>query len=352
MTDRALRVLILLAYAWCGLLLIFLNDYHSRIEHCGDNPSYAREVDRLTGRSKPGDTARHFLGYSLSALPLALMGMDVYTALAVVSVLAGVVAIVIVARLWGWWVAAYFSLTNFDWVQRTLLGGAEPLFAALIFLAFLAARRERWMLAALLGSLSTVVRPLGIFFLLAMGIQLLRVRRLGTLALAIGISLTLGGCYFMVVKQRFGDPAANFEWYRSMGLGKDPNFIPFVTVFASYARHLITAKNLVKTLVWTSCTFLALIAAVGRLEIRQSLRLRPVEWMFAMFYLASFLFFPAWWMEGEYPRYLVPVIPLIFVALRPWLTEKRQILWIGGLLSVTLAAVEDMPWFSEVLRWP
>lgn len=76
-------------------------------------------------------------------------------------------------RLWGGWVAGLFAVLNFDWMQRSFLGGSEPLAVALIFGAFLAVRRDRYLLAALLASLSTIVRPLSIFCLIGIGVVLL-----------------------------------------------------------------------------------------------------------------------------------------------------------------------------------
>ena len=37
------------------------------------------------------------------------------------------------------------------------------------------------------------------------------------------------------------------------------------------------------------------------------------------------------------------LIPLVLVALRPWVPSNRVVLWVGGFLGVTLAAVKDMP---------
>jgi hypothetical protein len=130
-----------------------------------------------------------------------------------------------------------------------------------------------------------------------------------------------------------------------MGLGRDRTFIPFVTIFLSFRDQLITAKNLAKTLAWMSFTLAAIIAAVRRPEMRAAMKRDRIEWLFATIYIASFLLFPAWWIEGEFPRYLVPVIPMLFLALRPWLPSDRRILGTIGILSATLAAVEDMPWF-------
>ena len=72
--------------------------------------------------------------------------------------------------LWGGWVAAFFMALNFDWIQRSFLGGSEPLFVLVILASLLFARKESWKTASLLASLATVVRPIGIPLLLALGV--------------------------------------------------------------------------------------------------------------------------------------------------------------------------------------
>ncbi|MBV8545129.1 MAG: hypothetical protein JO093_21335 [Acidobacteria bacterium] len=354
-SRRDLAAIVLVSYAWFALLIVVFDSYPSRVLHCGDNPSYAGESAALRGQPAPELVARHFLGYPLLAAPVAaLLHTSDMNALPIVSIIASLVAIYLAGELWGAWAAAWFAVINLDWIQRSLLGGAEPLFVALIFACLVAARKDRWTLAAIFGALATVVRPLGIFALIALGVVLLRRRRFGALALAIAVSLVAGGAYLGLVHLLFGQSFGNFTWYQSMGLGHDRTFIPFVTIFMTYAEHhgehQLTAKNLAKTLVWMTFSLAGVIAAFWRREMRESMRTVPVEWIFASLYAASFLFFPAWWIEGEYPRYLAPVIPMLLVALRPWLPSDRRVIWIVGLLSVTLSAVEDMPMFREALR--
>lgn len=271
-------------------------------------------------------------------------------ALPIVSAIVSLLAIFLAGELWGAWAAAWFAVVNLDWIQRSLLGGAEPLFAALIFAALLAARRERTSAAAVLGALATVVRPLGIFALAALGIVLLRRRRFRELSLAVGINVVIGFAYLALVGALYGHPDNNFIWYRHMGLGRDRTFVPFVTIFISFRDQLITGKNMTKTLAWMTFTLAAVIAAARRPAIREEMREHSVEWLFGAIYVASLFFFPAWWIEGEFPRYLVLVIPMLLVALRPWFPEDRRVVWTIGLFSVTLAAVEDMPFFSRALH--
>jgi len=86
------------------------------------------------------------------------------------SIVSSAVAAGIAYRLWGGWIARLFAILSFDWLQRSYMGGSEPFFVALLFGAFWAVRRERWALAALLASCATVVRPLGIFALIGIGL--------------------------------------------------------------------------------------------------------------------------------------------------------------------------------------
>src|SRR5437660_8286819 len=93
--------------------------------------------------------------------------------LLLVSFVSSFISVALAYRLWGGWIAGLFAVLNFDWMQRSFLGGSEPLAVALIFGAFLAVRRDRYLLAALLASLSTIVRPLSIFCLIGIGVVLL-----------------------------------------------------------------------------------------------------------------------------------------------------------------------------------
>lgn len=79
------------------------------------------------------------------------------------------------ARLFGTVVAGYFAFTNIAWLQLAYLGGSEPLALALALglASLLAFRRDRILLAALLGSLAVTVRPLMIFVLVGIGLVLL-----------------------------------------------------------------------------------------------------------------------------------------------------------------------------------
>ena len=120
----------------------------------------------------------------------------------------------------GGWIAGFFAILNFDWLQRSYLGGSEPLFGALLFGSFLLVRKDRWLLAALLASLATVVRPLGIFALVGIGVALLWKRNYRTLLLAILIGGTEGGFYALPLTRHFGESARQREQLSQSTMGR------------------------------------------------------------------------------------------------------------------------------------
>src|ERR1019366_4932897 len=100
-------------------------------------------------------------------------GVSDLNCLLLISMGSSLIAIFVAYRLWGGWVAGFFAVASRDWMERSLLGGAEPLFLACIFGSFVAARKQRWLLASLLASVATIVRPMGIFALVGIAVALL-----------------------------------------------------------------------------------------------------------------------------------------------------------------------------------
>lgn len=350
-TKLDLAAMVLSCYAVFVLFIFVFDNYGQRVAQMGDNGSYAHESRIIRGRERSSAGAMHFPGYSLLAAPVAeALNISDVNALPIVSTIGSLVAVGLAGELWGPWAATCFALANLDWIQRSLLGGADPVFAAFVLAALLAARSERWVWASVLGSLATIIRPLGVTALLAIGLVLLYRRNWRALASAVGIAMTVAAGYFLLMKEIFGNALENFAWYRSMGLGHDRTFIPIVTLFLATPGHELTSKNIAKAAVWILLTLCALLAAFMKSSSRRSMRDDPVPWLFGGLYFASFFFLPAWWIDSQYPRYFAPVIPLVFFTLRDWLPRRRWIVWIAGMASVILAAVEDMPVFDRVLH--
>ena len=184
------------------------------------------------------------------------------TALVVVCVGASLAAVALCYWLWDGWIAAFFALLSLDWFQRSLLGGAEPLFMAFLLGSFVALRRERWVCAAVLGSLATVVRPFGVFALVGVGVHLLSRKRFSDCAIVTAIAWELERLYTWPLKHYLGNPFANIASYQANDWhGGLPFNFPFVDIVRDLIRTSAPLTNLALTLSWM---LFVLVAMPGR----------------------------------------------------------------------------------------
>jgi hypothetical protein len=154
-------------HGWHSLPLIF-----------GDNDAYLAVATAIRHWDFHGLDIQHFMGYPYAIAAVSLvLHLPLIFSLWLVAVVASVVSTFLVSRLFGTWVAAYFALSNFAWLQSSFLGGSAPLAVALGMGAFWTFRRGNPLLAVLLGSLATIVRPLMFFALVGIGIALLYQKR-------------------------------------------------------------------------------------------------------------------------------------------------------------------------------
>ncbi|HKD02833.1 MAG TPA: glycosyltransferase 87 family protein [Terriglobales bacterium] len=209
---------VLLMAIVCYLVYLFtiacLANYRKLMWGFGDNSPYVRIASAIEHWSFADLHIKLFWGlpYTMAAVS-SVTRLSNLTALLAISRVASLVTIALAFRLWGGWVTLAFVILSREWLERSLLGGAEPLFLALLFAGFLAARKERWNVAALLASLATVVRPTGVFGLAGSGLALLLRREYRKFALASTIGLGIGLLYILPLKLYFGDPMANVKGY-------------------------------------------------------------------------------------------------------------------------------------------
>jgi hypothetical protein len=136
-----------------------------------------------------------------------------------IAVVSAAISVWLTARMFGTVAAAYFAFTNFAWLQLSYLGGSEPLALALGLGSLLAFRRDRTLLAALLGSLGVTVRPLMIFVLVGIGSVLLYRRRFRAFLTALAIALAIGILYAFPLAHYFGDPLLTVHTYTTRDYG-------------------------------------------------------------------------------------------------------------------------------------
>jgi hypothetical protein len=247
-TIKELTGLFLLSGSIFVLFICLFQSYPSKVDNFGDNLSYMEVASAIRHWSFKGLVIEHFWGlpYLMASVSIATRMSD-RAALLVICVLSSFASVLLARRMWGGWVAGLFAVLNLDWIQRSLLGGSEPLFTALIFGSFLAVRRGRWMLATVLASLATICRPLGFIGLLAIAVSLLWKREPLKCLLATAMGLAIGVLYALPLALYFGSPLANIHGY-------DPDGslfgIPFHAVIVGTMRYPAPLSNLILTCGW------------------------------------------------------------------------------------------------------
>ncbi len=220
----------------------------------GDNPAYLKPAAAIQHWQFAGVEVHQFWGVSYATAFLSTVTrIPLRPAFVILCAAASLAAVMLCHRLWGGWVAAFFCLLSLDWFQRSLLGGAEPLFIALILAAFLALRRGKWAWSAVFAALATIVRPYGLFALVGLGIQLLWKRRFRECIYAALIALLIGALYAWPLAHYFGNPLANVASYQHNDWHGNP---PFTLPFASIIRYTLMSPapltNRALTSVWVA----------------------------------------------------------------------------------------------------
>ena len=267
--------------------LALFRNYAAAVDDFGDSSAYMTLASTIRHWTFDGVVVKQFWGlpYAMVALPTITRVSD-RTALLAISVVGSCVAVALAWTLWDGWVAGFFAVLNFDWLQRSYLGGSEPLFVALLFGSFLMARKERWWLAALLASLATVVRPLGIFALLGIGISLLIRRDWHTLLAAILIGAVVGGLYALPLARHFNDPLANVSSYHSKQWQGGWLFgIPFYAIIKGTITEPAPISNLVLSFGWILLILVAIVRMARDTEFRSYARSHLGEAIFLIPYL-------------------------------------------------------------------
>ncbi len=170
-----------------------LHGWRSLTTTYGDNEAYVSVADAISHWDFHNVGIQHFMGYPyFIAVFSTLFRIPPSGALWMIAWSASLVSIALIEQSFGTWVAAYFALTNFAWLQLSFLGGSEPLALALGLGAFWMFRRHHWIWSSILASLSVTVRPLMIFVLVGIGLTLLGRKKYLQFVLVFAISIAIG----------------------------------------------------------------------------------------------------------------------------------------------------------------
>ena len=320
--------------------LLHFRDYRSAVTSFGDSGAYLSIAESIRQWDFHGLQEKQFWGYpyAVAALSFATRIRLGWSLLVAINISSSIVSTWLVFRLWGGWAAALFAILNFDWLQRSYLGGSEPLFVLLLFGSFWASRRERWALAALLAACATITRPVGLFALIAIGVFLITQKRYGKLLQCGAIGATLGALYLVPFWLYFGDPLYEFHRYQTSDWhSKAAISLPFFAIGQSIVHNQQPWTNLALTVAWIA------LVAVGSLAIykhrAELLRRAPVELYFVVGYIAFlFCYNSPQWARAEFARFAIPILPLTYTSLKKWVPQDRRIVWTLAVISPVLAA--------------
>jgi hypothetical protein len=335
-----LILLWLLTWIVFVMVIVRFDNYSNKVDDFGDNGAYMNAASGIRKGDFRDIRVKQFWGVSYAMAPASFFcGGSVRGALLLVCGISSLVGVLLAQHLWGGWIAGFFAILNFDWLQRSYLGGAEPLFIALLFASFLAMRRGHWILASTLAALATVTRPVGILALGALGLALLLRQEYKRLALCIGAALIIGLLYVLPFWIYFGDPLYQVhsykmnDWHSGLPIG-----LPFYAIGGSFIHNRQPLTNVLLTLGWVILVLIGLVA-MARKSYRQYIKERPAETWFAFFYIAFvFTYNSSAWARADIVRFAIPALPFVLLSLSDWIPRSRVLLYSLGALSAALAA--------------
>ena len=336
----------ILIWALVGVIFVatvsILRPYMPLVRGYGDVSSYVRIAHAIRTWDFSGLQVKHFWGLPYwMALLSKVTGLPEEVSILAVCAASSLITLVFAYRLWGGWIAVFISILNFYWVQLSFLGGSEPLFMALLLGSLLAIRKERWYSATLLASLATISRPLGACLVVGIGVYLLWRRDWRRLAGAVGIGGAIGILYVLPLKLYLHDPLATVHSYGVLQASSSPGVfgIPFRAIIVGTLLYPSPWTNLVITFGWILLVVAGNIAMVSTKEFRAYARDHVAEVVFAGLYLFFLYSYNAPRLaRGNFPRFAIPILPFVFLALLRWLPKDRRLLWFAAVIAAPLAA--------------
>ena len=319
------------------LVVSHFQPFTAKVDNFADNGAYLTAARAIHTWNFQNVTVKQFWGLSYALALFSFLPVADRTVLLLVCAGCSLLAVLLVYELWGGWVAGYFAVLNFDWIQRSYLGGSEPLFAALLFASFLCMRKERWIAASILAAVLSVVRPVGIFALLAIGIVLLIRHEYRKFLICTGVAAAIGALYLLPFWLYFHDPLYQVHRYQTTDWqAGSPFALPFQALASSFFHNREPLTNLLHTLGWVAFVLVGLVAA-GRSSFRAYVSQHRPEFLFAVFYFLFLITYNSGWARAEFPRFAIPLVPFVLIALEPWLPKSRAVLYAACLVGSALA---------------
>jgi len=206
------------------------------------------------------------------------------------------------------------------------------------FGAFLLARREWWIAATVLAALSTGVRPVGIFAAVALIAFLVKRKEWIVLAWSSFVSTVIALLYIATAQTFASSPWFSFTLYRERAWGANglPIALPLMAIMSSIDRLLTETRWTVwiPDFIWFAMS-LVLIAFYLRAK---TVRTYTVERVATLAYLVFFFCYNYDLVVAYWPRFMLPVLPVLLVSVRDRLPADRRLVWPAALLVALLAS--------------
>ena len=224
----------------------------------------------------------------------------------------------------------------------------EAFFLCLVFGSFLAARRKKWLLAGVIGSMAAATRLVGIFLLPSLAVEYwLQLKESGSLVkpskssmiipvLSICVvSLGLIG-YMVYLNQHFNDPLKFIHSQPAFGASRSDKIVLLYQVFWRYLKMSVTV-NFFSVLYYR--VMLELFSAVSFL-ILGLLSFKKTRLSYAVFGFLSFLGPTLTGTFSSMPRYILMMFP-VFIMIGSWLNGEnhKRWRWIYYSISTVLLAI-------------
>jgi hypothetical protein len=342
-TWRGLGLSDVVAVVFAALLIPFYEliragNFWGRIIDWNDNASYIEiaKIIRIGGFPN----GPHFWGFpSVIAATQVAFGISGPTALVAISVACSVAASFLMYRLYGAVATVVFLVLCPEWVRLSVMGGSEPLFLCLLLGSWLAFRSDRVLMAVLLASFATTVRPVGFFALCAIAFALILRRHWRELAMSICIGVGIGLAYLAWLWEVTGDAFINFRIYSASDWPSgNPFSIPFVQLGKSFFDLLLHGR----WTVWVQSLFCIALLSFGAFalskQMRAVLQRYPAELAFVIAYLGFLACYNIGLVAETLPRFAIPVLPFLLFTARNWLPKNRFLVWPMAVLSALIAS--------------
>lgn len=234
---------------------------------------------------------------------------------------------------------SFFLTLSFPWIEVSLLGGAEPLFVLLLFSCFWFSRKGRWIPASVLAALGTLVRPLGVFALLGIGLHLILRRDYKKAFFCTAVAMLIGTLYLLPFWFYFHDPLYQIHRYKQADWQSGfPIGLPFRAIILAFLHNREPWTNIVFTLGWVAFAVLGFLKMTGK-AYRPYITEHRSEYIFAVCYLIFlFCYNSSQWARAEFPRFVIPVLPFLVLSLDGWLPKSRYVVYPLCVVSSVLGA--------------